>query len=538
MNNLELKNLSMENLKEYMSKVMYLENDENDTSEFMEIKETYHREYWNNIFPQELEYVKENCQDIRNNINTLVLLVGESLEPLMFSIGVWKPKNIILVLNRYYSENKSSSGKSKEVKEQIENVFSDFKPQVVDILDEEGEGCYLENDSPEKVFEYLYKNVKNFEDVVIDVTGGKKSMVVGAFFYAAYNDCKISYVDFDKEAYQVTLQRPLGYGSRITELQNPYALYSLKDWEQIKSLYNSYSFQSVMEILKNLRKQVSKSYNPEQLSSFEKLIDVIEMYNLWDAQDYTMAYKKAAEIKFDKELLPEIVARHSDSWDYCSQILNNFNERNVLQLSEELDDKIITSLENAYVYILDEIKRIGRLYNDYNDYRAAFMKAAALSEFILTVVVCNLEKQKLIEVYDITDLQVEINFIRHLTMADRIKIILLQNGRYFLKKPSNWHPGFKIKFKTPNMCETLRIQYSNILPNIKVVSLIRNNLIHGCFPVNRELCEKAIGSLQNNFNVFKNYSQLNRDVNCKIIPWSKLYDFCKLDKIIGVMRDE
>ena len=60
----------------------------------------------------------------------------------------------------------------------------------------------LTPDRPDAVFQGLCEHVlpdrQAGKRVIVDVTGAKKSMVAGAFLFAAYADMPISYVDFDE----------------------------------------------------------------------------------------------------------------------------------------------------------------------------------------------------------------------------------------------------------------------------------------------------------------------------------------------------
>ena len=69
----------------------------------------------------------------------------------------------------------------------------------------------------------------------VDITGGKKSMVVGTFLYAVHSELPITYVDFGK--YNSDFSKPYGYSCKIGQITDPYKAFQLRDWERIRQLY-------------------------------------------------------------------------------------------------------------------------------------------------------------------------------------------------------------------------------------------------------------------------------------------------------------
>jgi hypothetical protein len=122
-----------------------------------------------------------------------------------------------------------------------------------------GKQGYPVADSPEAVFQTLVDVLHDETDVVIDVTGGKKSMVSGAYLYAAYAGARISYVDF--EEYDPKYRRPYGYSCKIGELANPYQEFALREWERVRNLYERYQFREAREIV-NSNYSVSDDSRP------------------------------------------------------------------------------------------------------------------------------------------------------------------------------------------------------------------------------------------------------------------------------------
>lgn len=202
------------------------------------------------LLEAELECARKEKRIMANHCEILVLLVGLSLEPLLQSVCVHDPKRILLLLNEEgypqeewqdFARHMTAAVELLKKKGLIEN-----RPQFLgeDVPNKSG---YSTEGKPSAVFKTLIENLHNENDVVIDVTGGKKSMVTGAFLYAAYTGARISYVDF--EEYDDSERRPYGFGCKIGELSNPYEEFALREWERVRTLYERYQFRDAKLLL-------------------------------------------------------------------------------------------------------------------------------------------------------------------------------------------------------------------------------------------------------------------------------------------------
>ena len=139
------------------------------------------------------------------------------------------------------------------------------------------------------MFKALVKVLHNEEDVVIDITGGKKSMVAGAFMYAAYAGSRISDVDF--EEYDPEERRPYGFGCKIGELTNPYEKFALHEWERVRVLYERYQFRDAQMLLMSRNGKgksgtvidAMKDYLPDSEPAIQLLASILCCYEYWDA---------------------------------------------------------------------------------------------------------------------------------------------------------------------------------------------------------------------------------------------------------------
>lgn len=135
--------------------------------------------------------------------NTLILLVGFSVQPLVLSISVLKPKKVYLLFSNETKHNCSIiynwSTKSFEIfKKENKNINI---PEFIGCNNWEDDNCeYLinssePNDTYKKILSII-ENEKSYGKIAIDITGGKKTMVSGAFIAASMTGTDALYVDF------------------------------------------------------------------------------------------------------------------------------------------------------------------------------------------------------------------------------------------------------------------------------------------------------------------------------------------------------
>ena len=149
--------------------------------------------YIDELLPKEMEgrTLPEPCQ-------TLAMLVGHSIEPLLQTVYWYRPNQIYLLLNEGYTAlTKGEDGQHARVPA---DIFGNVVNRAIEHL--ASRSCYksdqtpgidyvtLKGEQPDHVFEGLLENVGGSENLVIDMTGAKKSMVAGAFLYAAFTGKK------------------------------------------------------------------------------------------------------------------------------------------------------------------------------------------------------------------------------------------------------------------------------------------------------------------------------------------------------------
>lgn len=332
------------------------------------------RKYVTSLLPQEMEAMRvagRSPLEDEDKCRTLVLLVGHSIEPLLQSVWAYRPQELLLILNEWYGDESGD----------------DFAIGLRDLLSRLPEERQVPKDcihqkavqpTPADVFRALVERVRDREKVVVDITGAKKSMVTGAFLYAAYANVPVSYVDFDDTAYNTKYMRPYGYASHIHSFENPYTIFALRYWERVRQLYWRYKFRDARLLLSGEDDDgkpgtllaIMREYLPESESAIQKLAEVLRCYELWDSGDYNQAAGLARRI--DGFEPPTAVSMLDGKW------FRTENRRFIGGPSDFYED---TPDFQAYVH--DEMARIERLIKINHDYRSAFLRAGSLNEIVI-----------------------------------------------------------------------------------------------------------------------------------------------------------
>jgi hypothetical protein len=392
--------------------------------------------YIDTLLGKELTYADQNpaeggsprLRGLGKKVNTLALTVGDSFEPLLQVVCVLRPARLVLILNRRYPGGRGGDAQGKTLKRlilclaQTESLPAAYRP---DLREEDIELRVIESDTPTEVFRGLLdafrtldrsawgkagEAVAAYTDAV-DITGAKKSMVTGAFLYAAHSGLPITYVDFDADAYDRVSHRPYGFACRIGEIANPYEAFRLRDWERVRQLYERYDFRGAREfiegstdgkllgILTAMTNPLSQKahnrmlYDPEEIERAKRLVSVLEIYELWENGDFKHAYKAGQEAQppIPNTLLPWAVNVLSTTWPSGLTLTNPnqsaqqlLNEHMILkQGSSRPNDSLFAQPLHLLAYLSDELEKISRLYKQNEDYRSAYLRAAGLHEFLL-----------------------------------------------------------------------------------------------------------------------------------------------------------
>lgn len=442
---------------------------------------------------------------------TLVLLVGYSLEPLLQSVCVYKPKKIILLLNEDgYGENEEWHQFAQHLTEAIghlveKGLLDNGTGKPPEFPGEGNDQGYPVKDEPLAVFQKLVEVLKEETDVVIDVTGGKKSMVSGAYMYAAYAGTRISYVDFDE--YDPEYRRPYGYTCKIGGLANPYEAFALREWERVRALYKRYQFREARQILDMEIRPAMAKWSQETIEAIKQLGHVLHFYDLWDSGNYREAHKALSTLP--KFKVPVAVTELGPRW-------YEFQNDQISQTPQHFYGKV----GDVKVYVYDELARIKRLIKYNEDYRSAFLRAAGLNEVVLVA--------RLVDYIDESKRTDLLNALDEQTPQASVLFKWLGDPPQFQK----WKK-IEISFKEGkkmNRWWTKGTAY-NDEEGWREFLNHRNKLAHTYFSVPRKWAEDALAFVQANVEDFWGPIE-NMNVYTEALPWPEL---CEVTKVANFL---
>jgi hypothetical protein len=258
------------------------------------------RRWWlSEILPKSQRLLEERYAP-RQEVKCLFVLVGTTIEPLFLSILTIRPKEKIFLI---------SSSESKKEAEYISNslrqihgggdiinpdLFSDNVKNYLENIKniEINSDIVIEDISPQKVFTAVRENIGMYpyNEVGIDITGGKKSMTGGGYLVAAINNLHLFYVDFDE--YIDNYPKP---GTEfINILDNPYDIYNIQEESIIKYLWERQDFDAVVKVAgQTIKKLTDEKAEKYELGKERKRLAQIEAaaqcYSDWARFNYSKA---------------------------------------------------------------------------------------------------------------------------------------------------------------------------------------------------------------------------------------------------------
>ncbi|MBW2031917.1 MAG: CRISPR-associated protein [Deltaproteobacteria bacterium] len=494
----------------------------NDVIKFY-ICEGHKRLSGKSLLEAELEVARQRERCSVKPCETLVLPVGFSLEPLLQSICVYHPQKVALLLNEAGYPGRTNETWDVFAQHVVEAVGylvqKGLLSQLPQFPGKNGGRGYPTSDSPEAVFQTLVEVLHDEVDVVIDVTGGKKSMVSGTYMYAAYAGVRISYVDFDE--YDPKHRCPYGYSCKIGELANPYASFALREWERVRALYERFQFHEATGILNGQVIPAMKQVLPASEMPLQTLTTFLDYYEKWDQGDYRGAQQSAQALPDFNQ--PSAVTRLGGQWfeiggsDFVSKPRRFYGDRQALQ-----------------IYVCDELARIRRLIDYNEDYRSAFLRAGGVNEIVMLArvvesVTNSTERAALLNALEDRTPSVSSVFEalvkppgKDITIGgDRQKDISFSNApNLSVPHPAAMNPWWK------------KTRLFNAEDGWKLFLTRRNELAHKYFSVPKEWAEDALAFVRANFEDFLGHPIANLNGRTTILPWTDLCNRCGLSRFL------
>jgi len=273
---------------------------------------------------------------------TLILSVGGSISPLIYSINYHKPEYIIFF---------ASTG----TKEQASEILQDaaHKPKGYDlIITERSESltaCLnkLLSQLPEKIRIW---NIKP-EETIIDYTGGTKSMSASLVLATIELSSNFSYVggeERNKNGIGVVIDGK----EKMLYLKNPWDELAILEKKKINILFNTARYQSARDTALKAAEKVSE----KNQAFFKTLALLIESYMLWDTFKYNEAGHKINNALSKLKI-------------YCAGLDNSHPWHLLLKHIEKNAEflKNIKKEDNIVLDILANAKRRAEIENKHDD---------------------------------------------------------------------------------------------------------------------------------------------------------------------------
>lgn len=246
----------------------------------------------------------------------LVLSVGSSPEPLIYSIKTYKPDFIYFL-------------HSKDTRKHVDITLDefDYDSSQYSLKELNNEQSLEESFSKSRE---IISSLKKDYDVHVDFTGGTKPMVAGLVLAAIGEECKYSYVGStkgregrDKDGVGVVVS---GFEEIISQ-KDPYDLYAVVEFNRGMDFFNKYQFTAA----KSNFIAASEKLEDEHLRELANLyVDLVELYDVWDKFNVKIN-KKTLNNYLDNKFLKRVNSSENlkntinvEHSDFLKQIENNF----------------------------------------------------------------------------------------------------------------------------------------------------------------------------------------------------------------------
>jgi CRISPR-associated protein (TIGR02710 family) len=240
----------------------------------------------------------------------MIISVGGSVAPVIHSLNRQRPDYVAYLV----------SPQSRIELEQKISPLLDFQPVFQDII---------EVDSAEDLMTIstaLYSRVRDLIekwkggdeelDVIVDYTGGTKSMSAALALSAMEHASRFSYIGGAKRT-KDGLGIVIDGEERIYYYENPWDRLAVVHGAKVALLFNKRRFKAALELIESFEHKLGD----EQKLFFESLKDVVRGYDLWDRFHHSDAQK--AMRKGLTRLEPFCAAKGGAHARFCSEVKAN-----------------------------------------------------------------------------------------------------------------------------------------------------------------------------------------------------------------------
>ncbi|NLI70083.1 MAG: TIGR02710 family CRISPR-associated protein [Firmicutes bacterium] len=225
--------------------------------------------YWKKILPCSIRvFVGKEKQKLAGRYRGMILTVGQSPEPLIFSINAIEPERVLFLY-------------TKETKKQLDVIYK----YTGDIVPFSGvEKRLIGKPYALAIYDEVvdaWKRWGNPQNVAVDITGGTKSMTGGLAMVGALLSFQLLYVNNDN--YCNVKRRPIPGSEYLELLQNPYEAYGCIQEMEANQLMSRQDYHGALLLFEELKE---KAPDPRR---YEILYHIASGYEAWDLLDFKTA---------------------------------------------------------------------------------------------------------------------------------------------------------------------------------------------------------------------------------------------------------
>lgn len=276
---------------------------------------------------------------------TLILSIGGSPPPLVFSIKHHQPENVI------FFASKETEKEITKILDQLlrENFRLKNHEKIITPSSEDLNTCLRSLLS--KLPEIFSRWNISPEDLIVDYTGGTKTMSSALVLATINQTSTFSYIsgeERDKDGIGVVIDGK----EKMLRIKNPWDELAIEERKRIQLLFNSGRYSLAKETAESAKQKVSE----KERSFYEMLSTLIDSYLLWDSFKYNEARNKMGRAIHDLEMCCSTL----DSSHPLSKLLNHMKEN--IEFLKNIDSE-----KNRVLDLLSNAKRRAEIESRYDD---------------------------------------------------------------------------------------------------------------------------------------------------------------------------
>jgi CRISPR-associated protein (TIGR02710 family) len=305
-------------------------------------------------------------------MRVLILTVGGSDQPLVKAINFYRPDLTVFLCTQNEGENKGSlemvDGPGKVCRERpcpfCEKKEREDRDSIVKqtgLASEAYKVCVVPPDDPYRVYETALQVIKEYleqgAEVIVDYTGGTKSMSVGLAMAAVdYPQCALSLVK-GKRLDLVKVRDGLERVARFS----PYPLFAERQKKLCRDFVKGWDYFAAAKVLEEMG-QVVLPLLPEEEATLERLLILCRGFYDWDRFAYREAvtkievYKREPLVSVYNKTLKQICA----ALDWFEEWTPDFSPRNTPPVFVLVYDVFLNAERRAVQGAFDDA--VSRIY--------------------------------------------------------------------------------------------------------------------------------------------------------------------------------